>query len=295
MATEAAPPPQERRRLRPTVFALTWGLPLLAWQAVFFLAPLVFLILMSFWIVRNYQLRADYTTSNWTEIFTTDYFWTGYQRTLWYALIAAVVAVALAFPFAYALAFKFGASGRRFALFLLITPFFTSYLVRTYSWQTILADNGLVNNLLRRIGLGEADLLHTLLATQIGYMTLVFPLVTLLLLASLVNVDRNLVEAANNLGAGRLRTVFTVVVPAARVGIVFGWAFAFILAFGDFVAPALLGGGNPPTLSILIIDTVKSASNWPQASVIALSMVVTLMVIMFASFRLAFPPKKAAR
>jgi ABC-type spermidine/putrescine transport system permease subunit I len=138
-------------------------------------------------------------------------------------------------------------------------------------------------------------MLHTIFATQVGYLTYVFPLVTLLLLASLVNVDRDLVEAANNLGAGRLRSIFTVVIPSAKIGFVFAISFAFILAFGDFVAPTLLGSSNGVTLSILIIDTVKSASNWPQASVVALTMVVTMMVVILASFRVAFPPRKAAR
>src|SRR4051794_41107399 len=113
MAIDAAAPAghgrRGRGRFRPNGFALTWGAPLALWQGVFFLAPLVFLILMSFWIVRNYQLHADYTTKNWTEMLSENYFWKGYFRTLYYGLIAATVAVLVAFPFAYALTFKIGA------------------------------------------------------------------------------------------------------------------------------------------------------------------------------------------
>lgn len=276
-------------------FALLWGLPLILWQSIFFVVPVLFLILMTFWSVENFQLTADYTTANWVEILSRDYFRTTYLKTFILAAVAALSATILAFPFAYALAFKVSLSTRRFALFLLITPFFTSYLVRSYSWQIILADNGLINAVLQRVGIGSITMLHTPFATMVGYLTFFFPLVTLLQLYSLVNVDRDLIEAANNLGSGRIRTVFEVVIPSAKIGIIFSAAFAFILAFGDFIAPALLGGGNIPTLSITIIDTIKSASNWPQASVVALIMVVTLVVVTFAAFRLAFPPRKEAR
>jgi spermidine/putrescine transport system permease protein len=276
-------------------FALFWGLPLILWQSLFFVVPVLFLILMTFWSVKNFQLTADYTTANWVEIFSTDYFRTTYFMTFLFAAVAALSATILAFPFSYALAFKVSPAARRFALFLLITPFFTSYLVRSYSWQIVLADNGLINTALQTIGAGPIQMLQTPFATLVGYLTLFFPLVTLLQLYSLVNVDRDLIEAANNLGSGRVRTVFEVVIPSARIGLAFSAAFAFILAFGDFIAPSLLGGGKIPTLSITIIDTVKSGANWPQASVIALIMVVTLVVVTFAAFRIAFPPRKEAR
>jgi spermidine/putrescine transport system permease protein len=276
-------------------FALFWGLPLILWQSIFFVVPVLFLILMTFWSVENFQLTADYTTWNWVEIFSRDYFRTTYVRTFILAAVAALSATILAFPFAYGLAFKVSVATRRFALFLLITPFFTSYLVRSYSWQIILADNGLINAVLQTVGVGSIAMLHTPFATIVGYLTFFFPLVTLLQLYSLVNVDRDLIEAANNLGSGRIRTVFEVVIPSAKIGLIFSAAFAFILAFGDFIAPALLGGGKIPTLSITIIDTVKSASNWPQASVVALVMVVTLIIVTFAAFRVAFPPRKEAR
>lgn len=285
----AAVLPRNKTSLGVDGLMVAWGLPLLGWQVLFFLVPLVLLILMSFWTVQNYELIPRYTFTNWTDFLSTSYLLAGYLRTVEYATVASVVAILVAFPFAYALAFKVSSSTRRLAMSLLITPFFTSYLVRSYSWQVILANNGLLNALLGSVGLPHMQLLNTPPATLIGYLTYVFPLVTLLLLVGLTNVDRTLIEAANNLGAGRIRTVFTVVIPASRVGLAFSGVFAFILSFGDFVAPSLLGGGNPPTLSILIIDTVKSASNWPEASVIALVMVLTLMFVLFAGFRLAFP------
>jgi spermidine/putrescine transport system permease protein len=276
-------------------FTVFWGAPLMVWQAAFFLAALVFLVLMSFWVVENFLLTRIYTVSNWTELLTSGIFHQVYVRTFVYAAVAAVASTVLAFPFAYALAFKVSPSARRLALMLLITPFFTNYVLRSYSWQVILADDGIINKALAEIGVGSVKLLGTPFATGIGYLTYFFPLVTILLLLSLVNVDRDLVEAANNLGAGRLRSIFTVVIPSAKIGIVFAVGFAFILAFGDFIAPSLLGSQNEVTLSILINSVIKSGADFPEAATVALVMVVTLLVVVFAIFRLAFPPRKEAR
>ena len=107
-------------------------------------------------------------------------------------------------------------------------------------------------------------------------------------LFSLVFVDRTLIEAAHNLRCGRLRTVFAVIIPSARVGLVIAALFAFILCFGDFVSPIYLGGGEPTTLSILITDTTKSGQQWPRAAVIALTMIATLMAVAFAAIRFAY-------
>ncbi len=137
-------------------------------------------------------------------------------------------------------------------------------------------------------GLGPFRLLNTVGATIIGYLTLTFPLVVLLQLFSLVFIDRTLIEAAHNLRCGRLRTVFAVIIPSARVGLVIAALFAFILSFGDFVSPIYLGGGDPTTLSILITDTTKSGQQWPRAAVIALTMIGTLMVVAFAAVRFAY-------
>ena len=155
---------------------------------------------------------------------------------------------------------------RRFALFLLVVPFFTSYLVRIYSWQVFLSDNGIVNALLQLLALPPVRMLNSGFATVVGYITLALPLVVLLQCLSFSAIDRAKIEAAYNLGCSTVRTVFLVIVPCARAGLVVAALFAFILAFGDFVAPVYLGGGKPPTLSILITDITKSGQQWPRAA-----------------------------
>src|SRR3546814_4807005 len=112
----------------------------------------------------------------------------------------------LAFPCAYAIAFKRSETGRRWAIFLMIIPFFTSYLGRVYSWKIFLADNGRINAVFGMVGIGPLGMLNSSFGTMVGYMTLTFSLVVLLQLFSLMFVDRTLIEAAHNLRCGRVRT-----------------------------------------------------------------------------------------
>ena len=271
-----------------TLYSLTFSLPMLVWQVMFFLAPLVFLVALSFWTVRNFRMEPDFNPDNWVRMLGRGVFWDAYFRTLILSSAAAVVTSVLAFPCSYAIAFKLSETARRSAVFLMVIPFFTSYLVRVYSWQIFLSDNGIINGLLAKAGFAPLGMLNSTFGAMIGYLTLSFPLVVLLQLFSLSFIDKTLIEAAHNLRCGRLRTVFEVVIPAAKVGLVIAALFCFILTFGDFVSPLYLGGGNPPTLSILITDTTKSGQQWPRAAVIALTMIATLLAVAFAAVNYAY-------
>jgi spermidine/putrescine transport system permease protein len=271
-----------------SLYGLTFSLPLLIWQLVFFVFPLVFLVALSFWTVKNFAMRPAFDTVNWVTIYSRPVFWQAYATTVALAGGAALLTSLLAFPCSYAIAFKLSDAARRLAIFMMVIPFFTSYLVRVYSWQIFLSDNGIINVVLASVGLGPFGMLNTVGATMVGYLTLSFPLVMLLQLFSLAFIDRTLIEAAYNMRCGRIRTVFEVIIPSARVGLVIAALFCFILTFGDFVSPVYLGGGDPTTLSILITDTTKSGQQWPRAAVIALTMIATLLVAAFVSVRFAY-------
>jgi len=283
--------------MRPKIslYGLTFSLPLLLWQLLFFVFPLLFLVALSFWTVKNFTMRPDFDTVNWVTIYGRAVFWQAYANTFLMAAFAALLTSALAFPCAYAIAFKLSDTARRWAVFLMVIPFFTSYLVRVYSWQIFLSDAGIINVLLGWVGLGPYPMLNTVGATTVGFLTLCFPLVVLLQLFSLVFIDRTLIEAAHNMRCGRLRTVFEVIIPSARVGLSIAALFAFILCFGDFVSPIYLGGGEPTTLSILITDTTKSGQQWPRAAVIALTMIATLLIVAFGAVRFAYATSKGGR
>jgi len=274
------------------LYALTWRMPVIVWQLLFFVGPLLFMIAMSFFLVKNYRMEEAFEMKNWIKMTSKGYFWDAYWYTIFLASLSTVVTSLLAFPAAYGLAFKVSESTRRWAIFLLIIPFFTSYLVRTFSWYVILAESGVANAMLAYLGLGPFKMLNTVFGSLIGYLTLTFPLVIILQTLSLANIDRSLLEAAQNLGAGRLKTIWSVTIPSAKVGLIIGAVFCFILSFGDFVAPYYLGGSKPPTLPILIIDTTKAGQQWPRAAVVAVVMMLTLMAVAYTAISLAYRKRR---
>lgn len=269
-------------------YALTWRIPLIVWQGLFFVGPLLFMIAMSFFIVKNYRMEVAFDWGNWIKTLGRPVFWDSYFLTLRMAFGATILTTLFAFPASFFLSFHASETFRRWAVFFLIIPFFTSYLVRIFAWQVILAQQGVINAGFSLFGLGPYTMLNTMFGTMIGYLTLCLPLAVILQTFALNGVDRRLVEAAHNLGCGKFHTIFAVILPLAKTGFVVAAVFCFILSFGDFVAPYYLGGSKPPTLSIMIIDTSKSGQQWPRAAVVALMMIVTLMGVAFSAIAYAY-------
>lgn len=282
-----------KRRL--DLYAMTWRLPIILWQLAFFVGPVLFMVAISFFVVRNYRMNEAFEFVNWGRMLTRGYFWDSYWYTLFIASLSAVIAMLVAFPAAWALAFRASETVRRWAVFLLIIPFFTSYLVRTFSWYVILAESGVLNAILGTVGLGPFKMLNTHFGTLVGYLTLTLPLAVILQTVTMANVDRTLVEAARNLGCKPLATIWRVVLPLSKTGFIVAALFCFILAFGDFVAPFYLGGSQEPTLPILILDTTKSGQQWPRAAVVAIMMMLTLFTIAFTAIALAYRKPRGTR
>ena len=273
------------------IYAMTWRLPIIIWQLLFFVGPVMFMIAMSFFLVKNYRMTEAFEFINWSKMFSKNYFWDSYFYTITIASISTILAMVLAFPASFALAFKASEQMRRWAIFLLIIPFFTSYLVRTFSWFVILSEKGVVNALLGYIGLGPFTMLNTNFGTLVGYLTLTLPLVVILQTVTMANIDRTLIEAARNLGCKPLSTIWKVIIPLSKTGLIVAAIFCFILSFGDFVAPFYLGGSQEPTLPILILDTTKSGQQWPRAAVVAIVMMITLFSVAFIGIALAYRKK----
>ena len=202
----------------PYWFGLFWPAPAAFWQTAFFIAPLALLVVITFWKVANFQLSVDFTTANWVSIYSAGYFWDAFFYTLYLAAVTTILISIIAFPCAYGLAFKVSPSVRRLGIFFLLTPFFTSYIVRVYSWQVILSNEGILNSGFAVVGVGPFDMLNGSFSTIVGFFTLAFPLVILLQLFSLSSVDRSIIEAAHNLRCGRIMTIFLIIVPGARGG-----------------------------------------------------------------------------
>ncbi|MEM6664246.1 MAG: ABC transporter permease [Pseudomonadota bacterium] len=276
-----------------TRFALMFRLPIIFWQALFFIGPLVFVVVISFYAVRNYQMVEAFEFKSWDKMLSRSYVWDAYWRTLGLAALTTVIASLVAFPASFYLAFRSSEAVRRWVIFFLIIPFFTSYLVRSFSWYTLLAESGVLNAILGQVGLGPYVMLNTPFGTIVGYLTLTLPLVLILQTVSLANIDMRLVQAAWNLGCSPLRTIWSVVLPSARTGLMIAALFCFLLSYGDVVAPYYLGGSKPPTMPILIIDTTKAGQQWPRAAVVAVLMIVTLFMVAFTTIILAYRRRRS--
>ncbi|MGA9410813.1 MAG: ABC transporter permease [Roseobacter sp.] len=277
------------------LYALTWRVPIILWQLLFFVGPVLFMVAISFFVVKNYRMTEAFEVVNWQKMLSRGYFWDSYWYTLFIASLSASIAMLIAFPAAWALAFRASDRLRSWAVFLLIIPFFTSYLVRTFSWYVILAESGVLNAILGFVGLGPFTMLNTHFGTIVGYLTLTLPLAVILQTVTMANIDKNLIEAARNLGCKPLATIWRVVLPLSKTGMIIAALFCFILAFGDFVAPFYLGGSQEPTLPILILDTTKSGQQWPRAAVVAIMMMLTLFTIAFTAIALAYRKPKGSK
>lgn len=269
----------------PATMPVMLGLPVLAWQLVFFAAPLVFLIVVTFWKVRSFRLEPDFSFDNWTKII----FSVPFQRALAYTGEVAVLCTALtlivALPAAYTISFRLSQKLRDLAITFLIVPVFSSYMLRIYAWQIVLSPDGIVNSLIRMAGLDGLPLLGGQFALQVGLLTLTLPVAILILVLAFSGIDRNLVEAAENLGCRRSKVILHVLMPSIRNATFLAGSTAFLMSFGDYISPLFMTGSKPPTLSILIVDTVKSGSQWPRASVIGVIMLAILaLVFLLANF-----------
>jgi spermidine/putrescine transport system permease protein/putrescine transport system permease protein len=255
------------------------GLPVLGWQLVFFAAPLVFLVVITFWQVRSFRLEPAFVFDNWERILFAGTFHRALIHTLLTTATTTVLALLLAFPAAYTIAFRLKPKLRDLAVAMLIVPVFSSYLLRIYAWQIVLSPQGLINSVLGWIGVEPLVLLGGAFSMQVGLLTLTLPVAVLILVFALSGVDRTLTEAADNLGYRRSRVIWHVLIPAVRPALILAATTTFLLAFGDYVSPMFMTGSRPPTLAILVVDTVKSGSQWPRASVVGVSMLLILIVV----------------
>jgi spermidine/putrescine transport system permease protein len=206
-------------------------------------------------------------------------------RSVVYALLSTLVCVLLGFPLAYWIA-RFSGRFRNLFLVLVIVPFLTSYLIRTYGWLVILQRNGVLNSLLGHIGLGnDHSFLNTHFSVILGLTYGFLPFMILPLYASIERMDASLVEASYDLGHGKASTLFRVTVPSVMPGLVAGVLLVFIPAVGDFVTPELLGGVNTQMIGTTIYDQFQSGNNWPLGSAMSMLLMVFILAGVYVYLR----------
>lgn len=216
-----------------------------------------------------------------------------YQTSLKYAAFTTLFCLAIGYPFAYFLA-RCQPSIRPALLLLVMLPFWTSFLLRISAWKGILADQGVLNNVLLWLGIIEQPLvmLYTDVSMLVGMTYVYLPFMILPLYAVLVKMDMRLLEAAHDLGASWFKAFWLITVPLSKAGIVAGCMLVFIPAVGEFVIPSLLGGADNIMVGRVVWDELFSSNNWPRAS--ALSVVMMLLILVPLALYYRYKDRTAA-
>ncbi len=255
--------------------------PGLLWLAVYYLYPAVQMFIASFW-TGSLSTGYTFSFSNWTNY--TDAisrYSEQFVRSIVYASLATLLTFAISFPLAYTIAFR-GGRYKNLLLFLVIAPFFTSFLLRVISWRTILGDDGLLLGPLKALGVVPEDfrLLATPLAVITGIAYNFLPFMTLPVYVSLEKIDRRLLEAGQDLYATPFATFRRVTLPLALPGIFAGTLLTFIPAMGDYVNAELLGQ-TPSTRMIgnVIQSRFLTANDYPTASALSFVLMAGILVM----------------
>ena len=242
-------------------FALLVSPPVL-WLFGFFLAPLA--IIWGYSLGENVSLTEIAITGglgNYARALKPLYL-AIIGKSLGVAALTTLLCLVIGFPVAVAITFA-GPRTRVWLLLLVMLPFWTNLLIRTYALMTVLRSEGSINAALGWLGLGPFDLLHNSFAVVFGLVYVHLPFMVLPLYAALDRLDRSLIEASLDLGAGHIATFARIVVPLALPGIVSGIIITFIPALGAYLTPDLLGGTNSLMIANIIERQFKSANDWP--------------------------------
>jgi spermidine/putrescine transport system permease protein len=266
---------------------LPWLLlgPGLVWLVLFFLVPLYYMGRVS--LLEGSDLEGfEFTWHFQTYVDAFDAYKTQFGRSLLYAGAATVIAFVISFPLAYYIAFKAGRY-KNLMLLLIVLPFFTSYLVRTVAWNTILADDGFAVGALQGVGLLAEDgrLLATTFAVIAGITYNFLPFMALPLYVSLEKIDKGLIEAATDLYASRGVAFRKVTLPLALPGIFAGSLLTFIPAVGDFINAELLGSPQQTMIGNVIQSKFLEVTDYPGAAAMSFLLMATILVAVFAYAR----------
>ena len=196
-----------------------------------------------------------------------------------YAFWTTVLCLFLGYPFAYFLA-RSAPHLRPLLLLLVMLPFWTSFLLRVYAWKGLLADQGVINNILIFLGLTQEpiQMLYNDVSMLVGMTYVYLPFMVLPLYANLVKMDNRLLEASQDLGATPWQSFWLITVPLSRSGIVAGSILVFIPCLGEFVIPSLLGGAENLMIGRVVWDEMFSSNNWPRASALSVFMIVGVVL-----------------
>jgi spermidine/putrescine transport system permease protein len=251
---------------------------------VFFIVPVGVFLLYSFWTVREWDVVRVWNMGNYRDVFSSPVYPRLILRSLGVGVATAVLSVVVVYPLAYALVFRLE-KYRDLILFLLAISLFSNYVVRIYAWRSILSSNGLVNYVLMGLGLADGPgsyLMYTPWAVVLVLLNVYIPFATLPIFSALLNIERDLLDAASDLGANPLRTFLQVTLPLSMPGVVAAFSFIFLLAAGDFVTPELVGGIGGMMIGNAVATQFGMVSNWPLGAAMVFSTILVFLLALAA-------------
>jgi spermidine/putrescine transport system permease protein len=268
------------------------GQPWVGWYAVspaviftllFFLVPFIGMALMSLVTKQT----GSWGIGNYAQFFTNPSYWRAMTNSLEVTGLVTLISVVLAYPFAWVLAFVVPERWQRMALMLAVLPFWTSYVVRSYSWLLVLAEKGMINMTLLELGVlsKPVQLANTRGATVIGFTHFFVMLLTLTIFANLKQLSPNYRKAAADLGASPLQSFIYVVLPLTLPGIMVGAFLTFVLAIGDYITPQILGGNNELLMPQLIMMQIGRRGDFGSASALSIILMAVVTIAYFACSR----------
>jgi putative spermidine/putrescine transport system permease protein len=272
------------------------AMPLTLVFVLFFLIPLALIGMVSFWDFNEYELLPDFTFKNYVSVFdgcsnTADMCVTfkTYLSTFKFSFLVWLITLVIGFTVSYFLAFHVRTSGMQTLLFVLCTiPFWTSNVIRMISWVPLLGRNGLVNQSLQGIGLINTPiewLLFSDFSVVLAFVHLYTMFMIVPIFNSMMRIDRSLIEAANDSGASAWQTLWNVIVPLSRTGIIIGSIFVITIVMGDFVTIGVMGGQQIASIG-KIIQVQTSYLQFPLAAANAVILLSIVLMIIWALTRL---------
>lgn len=263
-------------------------IPPVAWVVAFLLVPYAMLFCYSFWSVSAYQtIVHNWNLQNYAKLVHDPIYATVLLRSMTIAACVTACALLLGYPLAYHLSFH--AARRKDLLYqLVIIPLWASYLVRGYAWKTILGTTGVLNGLLQFLHITSHPVeffLYSPFAVVITLTHIYTPFAFLPIYASLEHIPRNLIEASHDLGASPWNTFRRVILPLSIPGILAGATFAFVLTFGDFLSPLLVGGNSGIMIANIVASDFGAAFQWPVGAAISMCMLLLVLTILISTER----------
>jgi spermidine/putrescine transport system permease protein len=268
--------------------------PALVLYGLFFVAPLGLIVAYSFWRTVDYNVVHDWTLDNYHYFFSVPTYLRTFWATIWVSVAATAITILIAFPFTYWLVRYVPRKVQGLLLVLVILPFWTSYLLRVYSWLNILGEGGAINRLLQwaHITDGPVSLfLYDRPAVILVLVYLYFPFAALTLYASLERFDWNQFKAAMDLGAPPRAAILRILLPQMRTGITTAVIFVFIPILGEYLAPQLVGGARGVMIGNLIVNFFSGGqyTRGAAAALLIAGLIVALLLVFRKSLEVEDP------